>query len=184
MKINRDQLIGAVQIFPGNNNRLPLGTRQRWLLVDDDTDLLALLRQMIELVADVEVVSFSNSTEALLAFQADPDAYSLVITDYHMPGMDGMELCRRLRMVAPSLAVILATSDDSVSVEEALRRGFRTLLRKPYNFDSLTQVVARQASVGEAAEEFEAPAPRWAIEFTPARPVAQPVACSGWIASF
>lgn len=195
MKMNRNNMIGAdlsrISFSTGTDavqptNRLAFATRARWMIVDDDTDLLSLLSQMLELVVDVDVVSFSNSTEALLAFQADPAAYDIIITDYHMPGMNGMELCRRLRMVSPNLGVILSTSDETVSVEEALGRGFRTLLRKPYAIAALTELLARHSAQSNQTVGCDRSQSVWS---SPASRDMQPAGapkeeCSHWIASF
>jgi CheY-like chemotaxis protein len=66
------------------------------------------------------------------------EEFDLVITDYAMPGMNGLDLATKIREVRPSLPIILATGYAELQAEDA--RGF-TRLAKPYTQDQLTQAV-------------------------------------------
>jgi len=59
-----------------------------------------------------------------------------------MPGMDGLELCRRLKHSQPSIVVALITAFSSIAATgEASEAGVRCLLRKPVNFSVLMPLV-------------------------------------------
>jgi CheY-like chemotaxis protein len=54
-----------------------------------------------------------------------------------MPDMSGIELCRRLRALSPSLKILLSTGSDILSDDEAVQKGFCGLLRKPFPLAAL-----------------------------------------------
>lgn len=85
------------------------------LLVEDQTDLARLLRLLLER-AGHEVVLALDAQEALELFDGDIEA---VISDIHMPGMDGVELARLLRLRRPGVPIVFATGS---SPEEQLVR--------------------------------------------------------------
>lgn len=109
----------------------------RWMIVDDNEKMLSLLREIVSLISDAGVECFCVPEEALAAFAADPDAFTLVITDFEMPGMNGGELCRRLHELRPSLKVLLATGSGSLSLEEAAHSGFCGMVQKPFAMTAL-----------------------------------------------
>jgi FixJ family two-component response regulator len=97
--------------------------------VDDDEAVREALGDLIE-VFDLECLTF-NGTESFLANYA-PELFSCVITDVKMPGIDGLELQRRLHVIDPSLPVIVITSyGDSTTQTRALDLGARAFLTKP-----------------------------------------------------
>jgi two-component system, cell cycle response regulator len=73
---------------------LDLPPAQSVLIVDDDELVLARLRDLVT-AAGYRVFTAPNGLQAMQQLEASPA--SIVITDLHMPGMDGLELCRRIR---------------------------------------------------------------------------------------
>src|SRR4051812_27403772 len=65
--------------------------KSRWMIVDDNEDMLWLMPQMLAAITDAEICCFRNGAEALRAFERSPEAFQLVVTDFDMPGMNGME---------------------------------------------------------------------------------------------
>ena len=84
-------------------------TKARWMIVDDDADILYLLSHLAAQMTDAEIGCFSSPQEAVAAFAEAPDKFQFVITDLEMPGMDGIQLCRRLRAISPGIKVLLST---------------------------------------------------------------------------
>ena len=78
----------------------------RILLVDDSKDGLLVRRTLLEEVG-YSVQTAVNGEEGLKLFEAE--AFDLVVTDYHMPRMDGLELLVRIRALKPAMRVILVS---------------------------------------------------------------------------
>lgn len=106
--------------------------RPRWMLVDDDTPNLTLMGKLLRHYCDADVDCFPDSQAALAAFAAAPASFDLIVTDLEMPGMNGLELCRRVHAIAPPVKVLLATGNPEMSCDRARRAGFCGLLHKPF----------------------------------------------------
>lgn len=105
------------------------------LLIDDDDTLRTMLGQAFEL-EDLEIEVLSDPQEALLLLS--PAFTGAVVTDVRMPGMDGMELFRRIKAIDPEIPVIMMTGHADVSmVIDALKRGVFDFIPKPFSTDHL-----------------------------------------------
>ena len=118
-----------------NGKGITLG--KRWMLVDDDDNLREIIAKLIAALTGVEVASFASGAAALGAYAAAPDAYEFVISDLDMPGMSGIEFCRRIRQLQPGMKVLLATGSGVITATEAVDHGFCGLLTKPFTVGSL-----------------------------------------------
>ena len=83
-------------------------SRPRWLIVDDNKDILSLMSDIVSRCMDVDIQCFHSPHAALATFAAAPEAVDFVITDLEMPGMSGLELL--LRAVAEALFARLAAA--------------------------------------------------------------------------
>jgi len=95
----------------------------RILIADDHGVLRAGLRALLHGAIDMQVVAeASNGEEALqIAFQSHPD---LVLLDISMPGIDGIEVTRRLKHALPNTQTLIMTMhEDTGLLREALRAG-------------------------------------------------------------
>ncbi len=116
---------------------------KRILVVDDDTNLRLLLRTTLE-DSEVEVIEAADGNEALeVALKERPD---LVVLDWMMPGMTGLELTRRLRADARTarMPIILLTAkgqDDDRA--EGLEAGADHFLVKPFSPLELLEKIQR-----------------------------------------
>ena len=126
----------------------PAGDR-RWLVVDDNENILLMLSAALEGVTDATIECHNSPQSALAAFNEAPDKYELVITDYEMPGMNGVELCRQLRAVSPAQRVFLATGSGFFTQATARRAGFSALLNKPFPLSRLQQALAENSLLDE-----------------------------------
>jgi putative two-component system response regulator len=116
----------------------------RLLLVDDDHGLRALLRTTFE-VFDIEVDEADSAQVALERIAASrPD---VVVLDVHMPGMSGLELCRKLKSEPETaeMGIVLLTGSEGGTQEEAEAVGADALLRKPFSPLELLSVTERLA---------------------------------------
>jgi len=116
----------------------------RILLVDDEPALRELLRVTFE-GASIEVVEAGSGEEALALLGGDlPDA---VVLDLRMPGIDGAELCRRLRRDEETrdLPIVVLSGGDEAELERARKAGANDVIAKPFSPLELLAVVERLA---------------------------------------
>lgn len=125
------------------------------LLVEDDRALRQALGDTLE-IGGFAYRAVGSAEEALEAAQGD--AYSLVISDVNMPGMDGHQLLAHLRRQYPQLPVLLMTAHAAVErAVEAMRQGAVDYLVKPFEPKALLSLVERHAAGRLSAVEDEGP---------------------------
>ncbi|MFY9961077.1 sigma-54-dependent transcriptional regulator [Pseudomonas sp.] len=113
------------------------------LLVEDDRALRQALGDTLEL-GGFDYLAVGSAEEALEAVAQD--AFSLVVSDVNMPGMDGHQLLGLLRARQPQLPVLLMTAHAAVErAVEAMRQGAVDYLVKPFEPRALLDLVARHA---------------------------------------
>jgi CheY-like chemotaxis protein len=132
------------QSFFTNENR-------RWMLVDDNTDSLMMLSALLENFTTATLECHDSPQSALAAYAAAPDSYELVITDFEMPGMNGVELCRRLHATTPAQKIFLVTGSGFFSAMAAQHHGFSALLNKPFPLAALEAALAVAGIESECA---------------------------------
>ncbi len=112
------------------------------LLVEDSNTTRLSHRLMITRGTSYDVISVANGAEALkLAATEKPD---LVLLDVMMPGMDGLEVCRRLRKqqaTADVPIVLLTFRVGEESVSEGFASGCTAYLKKPVEVDELVKTL-------------------------------------------
>ncbi len=112
----------------------------RILVVDDEKDMLVLLRRMITEDRNYEVISDPDPARALERFRKDP--VELVITDLKMPGMDGIALLEAVKKLQPKTAVIVLTAYATIETAvEATRKGAFDYVTKPFRQERLLLTV-------------------------------------------
>lgn len=122
-------------------------------VVDDDQDILDLVRTMLEMDGH-QVVTFHSGSTALEGLGARSP--NLIILDIKMPDMDGMELLRRLRVKSQVPVIFLTGKVDEIDELLALKLGADDFIRKPFSQKVLTErvrtVLRRFRSAGIAGE--------------------------------
>jgi two-component system NtrC family response regulator len=114
---------------------------EKILVADDD----ASLRRVLEynLSREGYTVLTAASGEAALAL-LDAERVDLLLTDIKMPGMDGMDLLRRVRQSSPETQVIVITAFGTIEMAvEAMKAGAFEYVTKPFNRDELALVVRK-----------------------------------------
>ena len=118
------------------------------LLVDDDPTLLSVLSRRVSR-AGYDVRTAASGPQALRMLEGGWPA--LLVVDLMMPGMDGFELCRRVKQLADLPIIVLSAVDDSEAKVSALELYAEDYVTKPFDPDELVariQRVLRRASVG------------------------------------
>jgi two-component system, NtrC family, response regulator HydG len=135
----------------------------RVLVVDDDPGVRYTLREVLG-SEGIEVEEAADGAEALARFDAHP--VPLVLADLRMPGMDGLELLRRLASRSPPPRVIVLTAHGSERhAVEAMKAGAHDYFKKPFENEELLAVVRRAVEAIRLSQENE----RLAGELTLAR---------------
>ena len=112
------------------------------LLVEDDSDLREAIAVTLRM-SGVEFAAFETAEEALS--EIDPEADQLLVTDFRLPGMNGLQLLEQARQKTPHLPVVVMTAyADTQLAVQALKGGARYFLIKPFLPQQLLEVVARQ----------------------------------------
>jgi len=126
-----------------------MNEHRRILVVDDETQITRVLRTSLSSQGyDIRV---ANDGETALEIMKDwtPD---LVITDLSMPNMDGLELCRRLRLSTKIPIIVLSVKGEEKTKVQALDAGADDYVTKPFGIEELLARVRanlRRAPVGE-----------------------------------
>ncbi len=104
-----------------------MDTDLKIMIIDDDLHFLTLLRDALD-TCGLRVKICENGVEAML--NTILEQYDYIVTDFQMPGMDGVELTRRLRQQQHS-AIIIGMSGRDIG-ESFLRAGANDFLLKPF----------------------------------------------------
>ena len=113
------------------------------LLVDDEIDLVDGYGTMLKNLG-YQVVGKTSSKEALEAFRKQPKRFDLVLTDYTMPHLTGIQLAEELLKIRPDLPVIIYTGfTEDIASEEAKSRGIREMVSKPLSMGEISEVLRR-----------------------------------------
>jgi two-component system C4-dicarboxylate transport response regulator DctD len=125
--------------------------RPRVLCVDDEPVILQILRRLLE-VQGFEAVTCNDPLTALSTFSEG--MFDVVVTDIHMPAMDGLALMRALRDRQPELPVVVVTGHGTVDTAiQALREGATGMLVKPFTGEELLGEVRRALSTAQMRYE-------------------------------
>ncbi len=113
------------------------------LIVDDEKNIRLTLSQVLEtLGADIDAAA--NGEEALTKLKGRE--FGLILLDIRMPGMDGMEILRRVREIRPDIRVIMITAYGTIeSAVEAMKLGAVDFLQKPFDPEEIRELVSRVA---------------------------------------
>ncbi|MGV8938714.1 MAG: sigma-54-dependent transcriptional regulator [Allorhizobium sp.] len=120
---------------------LPSSAQPLVHLIDDDDDLRHALMQGLELEGLPVCVHMSG--EDVLS-RIGHEAYSVIVTDIRMPGIDGIELLKAALAIDPTFPVILITGHGDVQMAvDAMRAGAYDFIEKPFQVSRLYTVIER-----------------------------------------
>jgi two-component system, NtrC family, response regulator AtoC len=113
----------------------------RALIVDDEPSMRFAVQEALE-ASGIEVIAVERALDALPHL----DEVDVVVSDYMMPEVDGLQLLEKIQASHPSLPVVLVTAQGSERLAvRALKRGAYDYLSKPFDNDELCHVVERAA---------------------------------------
>ena len=128
----------------------------RILIVDDEQVQLEMLEGFL-VKQGYEAAGAEDGQKALEKFKSG--AFDLVLTDFRMPGMDGIQLLREVRRLQPQALVVIMTAYGTVGTAvAAMKEGAYDYLTKPIDLDELLlliQRVEREVRLGEENRELK-----------------------------
>jgi PAS domain S-box-containing protein len=128
---------------PGQVPETLRGHGERILYVDDEEPLVSVSVRLLERLG-YRVSGFTRVEDALSAYRERPDAFDLVVTDYNMPNMSGMDVALVVMGLRPDLPVALASGYlRPAEVEHARALGIRATIPKPHSLEELGTIVQR-----------------------------------------
>jgi CheY-like chemotaxis protein len=121
---------------------LPPRGSERILLVDDEPTVIKMGTRLLERLG-YKVTSQTDSVNALEIFRLSPDEFDLVITDYTMPKLTGLDFAREARQIRPDLPVLLCTGFSEKITPDSVKELGMELLMKPYGMREISEVVRK-----------------------------------------
>ncbi|MGC4367873.1 hybrid sensor histidine kinase/response regulator [Hydrogenophaga sp. R2] len=113
------------------------------LYLDDDDTLVFLVRRLLER-RGFRVTAFTAQNDAIEAVRAAPGQFDLLLTDFNMPGMSGLEVARAVLAIEPSLTVAVASGYITDEMQaEARAAGVREVVFKTDAVETFCEVVSR-----------------------------------------
>lgn len=108
------------------------------LIVDDNPGTLNLMKSIFA-TAGLKTECAENGEKALLLLASR--RFRLLITDWQMPGLDGLELAERAKKIDPGLQVVLTTAGTPPPRKQLTAAGISSVLSKPFKLKSLMALV-------------------------------------------
>ena len=120
-----------------------MGSGKCVMLVDDETAYIDLLEQLLAEHLSCPVHSFTRAADALAALpQLD---VGLIVTDFHMPGLDGLEFLGEVQRRRPGVPAVMITAHEITFSEDVTRRAptLKAIVRKPFKWVTLAEQISR-----------------------------------------
>ena len=114
----------------------------RILIIDDEKDMLVLLKRIITEETDYEAVTESDPQRALELFKETP--FNLVVTDLKMPKMDGMQVLEKVKEMNPKVSVVILTAFATIeNAVEAIQKGAYDYITKPFRRERILLTIGK-----------------------------------------
>jgi DNA-binding NtrC family response regulator len=116
-------------------------------VVDDEQDITTLFHEALRSINGITVFVFTDPILALEHFQKNKDAYVLVISDFRMTGLNGMELLRKMKDMKKYVRTILMTAydiEDTIFHDYTKKEIINGFFQKPVRLTNLVEKVHTQ----------------------------------------
>ncbi len=116
-------------------------------IIDDEMDLVYLFRDALSQIVGVQVFGFTDPHLAVEHFQINHRNYKVVISDYRMPGMTGIQLLEKIKGINPNVARMLISAFE---IEDELFQGCNCVdkfLQKPVSMVNLIHEVETSLNI-------------------------------------
>ena len=126
-------------------------------IVDDDPDTTMFFQEALRTIAGITIFTFTDPILALEHFQDKGYAYVAVISDFKMPGLNGMEFLKKIKDSNRFVRTILMTAfqiEDKVFKENTKKKIINAFLQKPLGIHDLVKEVDTQLDAYEMQKKF------------------------------
>ena len=114
------------------------------LVVDDQAEARTMLKDMFSDMGVTQIFESKDGRQALEFIDAAFDFVDVIVCDWNMPSLSGVELLRQIRSVDPDIPFLMVTGrDDMDSVIEAKSSGVTAYIRKPFSSAQLEAKLRR-----------------------------------------
>ena len=117
------------------------------LIVDDERAVIKILRAMLAKIGVHQILAARDGLEAMHFFDECSNKINVIICDWNMPNMNGLQLLKKVRSRDPDMAFVMLTgSATHDAVREAKRLNITAFIAKPFSQDEITkkmELVAR-----------------------------------------
>ncbi|MFN8453634.1 MAG: response regulator [Anaerolineae bacterium] len=115
--------------------------KKRVLIVDDDKDINLMLQHTLQMLGpDYEIVTATDTVSAINL--VEKESFDLILTDYMLPVMTGVDLALAVRQISPDTPVVLMTAYGSRGLRTTTKYlGISDLLDKPFSLDRIRDIV-------------------------------------------
>lgn len=144
-----------IRLWGGGDNRMIQGAllmeqaaqpssvpAKQVLIVDDEITITWLLRETLEQLSNCRIWTAAGGEDALTL--CETTSFDLIITDYKMPGMDGLTLAGAIRRLQPDAVIVLLTGGSSEDIcQRASALAIRKILNKPLRLSMIRQTISK-----------------------------------------
>ena len=118
-----------------NNNDM---SEIKILIVEDESEVRFMIKDMLKDIGLYQVYEASSGEDALSFINTAPDMVDMIICDWNMPSMSGLELLKRVRAVDEGFPFLMVTGRmDKTSVVDAKESGVSAYIAKPFTPEQL-----------------------------------------------
>ena len=124
-------------------------------VIDDEWDIVQLYRDAL-LASGFSVYAFTNPLIALEPFRVNSNSYVLIISDLRMPGMDGIELIKKVKAINSDIRTLLITAfevEDRVFHRYKKENLIDGILEKPITMKNLVTEVENQVKIQQVQKQ-------------------------------
>lgn len=127
--------------------------KNRVLIVDDDKDVSRILQHTLKMMGpEYEVVTVGDAVSAIRL--VEKGSFAVVLTDYMLPGMTGVDLALAVRRISPETQVVLMTAYGSTELRDTTKYlGIDGFLDKPFDLERIRLIVKQAVDQTQGEEK-------------------------------